>query len=203
MRKAFLSAALIAASLALAAPSRAVIFNGGFEAGDFSNWTQGGNTNFTGVTCPGGVDPRVNQGNCAAFLGPVDSTGSLLQGVSTVAGNSYTVAFSLLADGGAPSNFSAFFGGNILLLLNNLPASATYTNYSFDVLAAGPSTNLSFTFQNDDGFLYLDSVSVVDNGRPTAGIPEPTTWAMLLTGFGAAGLAVRRRRGRRLDGASA
>ena len=30
---------------------------------------------------------------------------------------------------------------------------------------------------------------------PTSGVPEPATWAMMITGFGLAGVAIRRRRG--------
>lgn len=34
----------------------------------------------------------------------------------------------------------------------------------------------------------------LDSGSITAAVPEPATWAILLTGFGAVGLAMRRRR---------
>lgn len=48
---------------------------------------------------------------------------------------------------------------------------------------------------SDEGF-GLDSVVLTYNGvRPTApGIPEPSTWTLLIGGFGLAGAALRRRR---------
>ena len=43
--------------------------------------------------------------------------------------------------------------------------------------------------RNDDGF-KLSSIVV----NPSPAVPEPTTWAMMLMGFGAAGYSIRRRR---------
>lgn len=37
------------------------------------------------------------------------------------------------------------------------------------------------------------SVASVDFDAPVGGIPEPATWAMMILGFGAAGVAIRRR----------
>ncbi|MBA2920350.1 PEPxxWA-CTERM sorting domain-containing protein [Sphingomonas sp. MAH-20] len=39
---------------------------------------------------------------------------------------------------------------------------------------------------------YHGGISVA--GLGAVAVPEPATWAMMLTGFGAAGLAMRRRR---------
>ena len=39
----------------------------------------------------------------------------------------------------------------------------------------------------------IDAIGAIST-RAAGGIPEPSTWAMLITGFGAAGMAVRRRR---------
>lgn len=47
---------------------------------------------------------------------------------------------------------------------------------------------------NDHG-LGVDNLLITSTFEPVAVIPEPATWAMLLVGFGAIGMVVRRRRG--------
>ena len=42
------------------------------------------------------------------------------------------------------------------------------------------------------GYVYLDGFGAVT--PPTGGVPEPATWSMMITGFGLAGAAMRRRR---------
>src|SRR5216110_1829080 len=101
--------ATAAAAFFVSVPAQAAVVNCGFETGDFTGWTQTGNTSFDGVTCPG-PGPTVRGGNCSAFFGPVGSTGGITQTISTTPGGTYTVFFSLLTDGGTPSSFEADFG---------------------------------------------------------------------------------------------
>jgi len=57
--------------------------NCGFETGDFTGWTQSGNTGFTSVTGSfGGIAP--NSGNFPACMGPVGSDGLLSQTFGTL-----------------------------------------------------------------------------------------------------------------------
>jgi hypothetical protein len=56
---------------------------------------------------------------------------------------------------------------------------------------------VSFTADGGDGF-SVDYVALV-----APGVPEPSTWAMMIMGLGAAGVALRRRRHRRPDKAIA
>jgi len=179
------TAAFVVASFTFSAPAQAAVTNGGFETGDFTGWTQTGNTTFNGVQCPG-PGPTVSSGNCSAFFGPVGSVGGISQALTTVAGQQYLISFSILTDGGNPSSVSASFGATNLLSLTNPGATAGYTNYEFNAFATGSSTALSFSFRDDPGFIFLDSVSI-------AAVPEPSTWAMMLIGFGAVGFAMRRR----------
>ena len=75
-----------AATLSYATPAFAnFVANPGFETGDFTDWTQFGNTGFTGVQGDfAGVPPH--SGNFQAFFGSVDSTGGIFQDLTTVAG---------------------------------------------------------------------------------------------------------------------
>ena len=65
-----------------------------------------------------------------------------------------------------------------------------YAKWNFLFTAGGPSTKLTFASAPGEGFFgaALDSVSVM------TAVPEPSTWAMLLVGFGAIGGAMRARR---------
>lgn len=187
MRGKLLAVSAIAAALVYAAPASAtnLVTNGGFEAGDLSGWTLTGNTSFSGVDTS-----TVHSGNFAGYFGQVGSTGTLSQTLSTVAGQTYTISFWLEDDGGTPSSFDASFGGNELLALSN-PDAFDYTLYSYSLTASSASTLLSFTFRQDPAYFHLDDVSV-----SPAGVPEPATWAMMMLGLGAAGLALRHRKGR-------
>lgn len=180
-----LSYALAASTaLVLASPASAaeLVTNGDFETGSLSGWTQVGSTTFNGVATGYGVG-----GSNGAFFGPVGSTGGISQALATIAGQTYTLSFALLSDGGTPNSFSVLFGGSNPLSLTNAPAFG-YTTYSYNLLATSASTNLQFDFRDDPGFWGLDNVSV------TAAVPEPATWAMMLLGFGMMGGMLRYRR---------
>src|SRR5204862_5209353 len=66
-----------------------LVLNGGFESGDFSYWTLGGDAadNFVDNGNASTVSPR--SGDFAAALGQISSLGSLYQPLPTLAGQSY------------------------------------------------------------------------------------------------------------------
>lgn len=159
-----------------------LVVNGSFETGDFTGWTQTGNSGFTGVECPGAPFAGPGDGNCDAFAGPVGSDGGFSQTLPTLPGRFYNISFDFQPDGGTPSDFSALFGTSTLMSVTN-PAASAYQVLSFTRPATSSSTTIAFNFRDDPGFLKLDSVSVA--------VPEPGTMALL--GIGMAGLWWRRR----------
>lgn len=95
---------------------------------------------------------------------------------------------------GTPSGSTTTFGrspsGNVLTTefgANGLTGTENSTTYIFRTNATA--------FDNLGFFGIIDGSTL--NGRtfqPTAAVPEPATWAMMLIGFGAMGVSIRRRR---------
>ena len=174
---------LLTALLLLAATNAHanLITNGGFETGDFTGWTQGGNTGHTGVT--GGS--YAHSGSSGAFLGPIGSDGFISQTISTVAGQAYDLTFWLHNDGGTPNDFSALVDGTSLFSLVNAGALA-YAQNTVGFTATGASTTIQFNLRQDPAWWGLDDISVQSS------VPEPASLALL--GLGLAGMGIARRR---------
>ncbi len=167
-----------------------LLSNGSFETGDFTGWTQSGNTGATDVEVSGFDGLGSEDGTYFAALGPVGSDGLLSQTFSDVAGQNYLASFYVASDGDTPNDFGVTGPGSFsLATMNDLPKSG-YIYYSGSFVGSGSDT-ITFNFRNDPGYLALDNVSVTSL---TSAAPEPTTWAMMLVGFGGLGAAMRGRR---------
>ena len=119
------------------------------------------------------------------------------------------------------SNVSTVVGGRTAFAITSItgvvngsvivaPTAATYGNYFTDGGSFLDGTGLRFftAAGNDIRFFFQDSVSkyrvntfspgatgfVTATSSLVAGVPEPATWAMMILGFGMAGVAARRRR---------
>lgn len=192
----------LAASAAFAGPaSAAVVFSDNFNGYSASQvpwdgngvWVTGRSVDLVksgeyNITCAGGT------GNCVDLSG--DRAGTISKSL-TLAPGTYSLTFDytgnqLDAFGGPwpQIGFTASVGSlsqHIGPLVNNSSTFQTFTG-RFTVSGMAPVT-LSFA-QDSGGDQYrgsiLDNVSI-------AGVPEPTTWAMMILGFGAVGFAMRRR----------
>jgi len=139
---------------ASAATAQNFITNGGFETGNFSGWTQSGNTGFTGVN--GG---SAHSGSFGAFFGPVGSLGFISQTVNLAAGT-YRLSYFLNNDGGSPNAFTAQFGAQTLQTLTNAGAFG-FTQSSFILRSSGGATLVQFGFRQDPAFWHFDDVELV------------------------------------------
>jgi hypothetical protein len=161
----------VLASAALPTHASNLVANPGFETGDFTGWTQFGDTSFTDVQT---VD--VHSGTYAAEFGPTTSDGGIDQTIATFPGTVLNVSFWLdNRDTSFNNHMSVSFSGVTILSLTNAPSFA-YTEYTMNVLATSQSNLLHFSFYNPPSWWDLDDVSVYDI------VPEPPPWAMMAMG---------------------
>jgi hypothetical protein len=166
--------------------------NGGFEIGDFSDWSYVGDTNYSfalaaddadaaGTNALPGVSDGlfVHSGLYGAYLGQYPSDGSLSQTVATRPGQEYLVSFwltSVADSSGAttPNSFAARWNDSTLYAQTNLDAFG-WTNLQFAVPATAASTTLEFDFDNVPGAFGLDDVRVET-------VPAPVFQSATVTG---------------------
>lgn len=167
-----------------------LVVNCGFETGDFSGWTTGGNFGATGVSSSFYVYSAANSGTYFAYLGPVGSDGILSRTLTTNPGDTYTVSFYLDAIGDSPSDFSAYWNTDALMSVGTPNTGGVWTQYLFTVTGTGSDT-IQLNFRDDPAYIALDDIVVLDTGGV---IPEPGSMSLLIAGFAVVILARRRRR---------
>ena len=216
MRRALLTAAAMAALASASAAHAAteLLVNGGFDdigAGVPEGW--GGLTYYSGgpVTLPGWTveagsvdltDTNSAWGPAASGQYSLDingwSQGTIAQSFGTVLGRLYTVSFAFsrnpanapftatanVSAGGADLDVTALGDGPFGGLSNMAWERASFT---FNGTGETETIRLASGIGGNAG-VFFDDVSV------STAVPEPTTWAITIMGFGLLGAALRRRR---------
>jgi subtilase family serine protease len=175
-----------------------IMQNGGFETGDFSDWTLVGNPNSTtnflngvvGVNTLGdGSGPNfIHSGNYGAFLGDTNLA-SLSQVIQTVPGHAYLLSLWLdNPKSGAGQQISVNWNTNStttnqIYFINN-PGVLAWQNLTFVVRATDTNVTLQFLAENPPDGFGLDDVSLVA-GFPPAFTAEPATNLTVLAGSNA------------------
>ncbi|HEY2752471.1 PEPxxWA-CTERM sorting domain-containing protein [Phenylobacterium sp.] len=150
------------------------------------------------------MDQGVNfGGHTAAATGCIGSScvttpaAFLSQDLNTNAGQTYDLRFEVFNDFVSASNpdaqqFNIFWNGSSLGV-TDYDVSGQWTYFTYNgLLATSNITTLTFAGRNDPAFIGFDDFSVVQSS--SGGVPEPTTWAMMLLGFGGLGAVLRSRR---------
>lgn len=193
--------ALLLVALPATAAQATIVINGSFEQGPASVGTFRtygvGSTAITGWTVTSGsVDLIGSYWNSSDGARSLDmsgnSPGTIVQMLSTVAGQRYRLSFDVSSnwDNRSLKTMNVFFGNATPMNIVSPPVSRpmTWVTHSRIFTADSASTQLRFqsTFGGPWG-VALDNVAV------NAVVPEPASWAMLITGFGLIGAIMRRR----------
>jgi hypothetical protein len=135
------------------------VVNPGFEAGDFTGWTQSGDTGFTSVAGSfDGTPPH--SGRFQAVFGPVDGLGFITQTVPTIPGANYTLSFWLAHPyDHVGAEWLVRAGGTTLSDVHDAE-DFDYTQFTFTFTAASNFTPVQFGFLERPGFFFLDDISV-------------------------------------------
>jgi hypothetical protein len=193
------AAAVSALALAGSVHAAELIGNGDFEAG-FTDWSPSGNvavlTAADYVPCCGttGTEPNFSNNHFVSFgSGNLAGVDLVSQTFADVLGALYTVRYDLGAFGAGDNTVIANAGATTLTatVSANNNADTTFHNFSFQFVGTGADA-VKFTVNaqaGDNTDALLDNVSVSGPG-----VPEPATWAMMLTGFFGLGAMIRRRR---------
>ncbi|HEY9234280.1 MAG TPA: PEPxxWA-CTERM sorting domain-containing protein, partial [Phenylobacterium sp.] len=89
------------------------------------------------------------------------------------------------------------FSPNVAANVSNLTFDITANSGTFNFAESGPHLKILWTNNGtqDQKIGDLFSQDIPFSHVTGGAVPEPATWAMMITGFGLAGAAIRRRRG--------
>lgn len=220
-RNLVLASALLLTGLA-ASPASAVIIrvdsssiqgaNVLFNSGTQTNTTVFGNTNlgtntvaFTGSTLGGGNVISANGGQARVEGASDTSTQNpndtlLLSTIQFGLTNQATfnnLEFNLFGGTATSVTFNITDNEGQLFTFANLALGNGENFFGFQGIQNETIRNVAFTL-NGGGITDLRQIRL-DGFAATSAVPEPTTWAMMLVGFGAVGYSMRKRSARKLQ----
>jgi hypothetical protein len=178
---------LMGALVALAAPASAanLVVNGDFETGVLTPWIDAfGNAYTTPLL------PVVISGNYSAWLltMPNDPIGSLRQFVTPLDGVTYQLDFSW-GNYLGPARLRVTYGGADVL--DRMIGEREVGSNSYRFVGDGVERTLDFAIFAQAGSVFvLDDVRILPADIPP-GIPEPSSWALFIAGFGFVGAGLR------------
>ncbi len=155
--------------------------NGGFEAGDFSDWILTGDNSTYDFVDNGSVLPfTAHSGFYFMSLGePTLPMATLFQNIPTFAGQPYSLTFYFanpdIGGGTAPNEFSVSWNGTTLSDQVNVGTLNTWNARQFNVLATNTVSTLTFAAYNLNSFFGIDDVSLT-------ALPLPNLTAMVQNG---------------------
>ena len=150
--------ALIAAGLLATTTSThadELVVNGGFETGDFSGWTEFGDTFYNGVW-----DGYPRTGTYSAYFGPTLDFGGIEQTITANAGTQVTVSFWYLSEFGDLPNSITVRLGSVTLLDRSNVEDLEYVHFTTTLTLTETNPVLNFAFTDPPDYLDLDDVSV-------------------------------------------
>jgi choice-of-anchor C domain-containing protein len=212
-------ALLMASAIALipaSASAADLIVNGGFEnpyvassccstvpSASLPGWTiPTGNVNVVNGTFSSSAGNLAFEGSQYLDLVGEGGVGSLAQSFNTTVGQAYSLSFAFSHNlfaglSSASASLSVGDWSDVITHTGGSNADLAWQNYTHSFVATDTTTTLNFTNLTGAGNegVFLDAVSVNAAGiNPTGAVPEPSTWAMMLLGFGAVGFSLRRRK---------
>jgi photosystem II stability/assembly factor-like uncharacterized protein len=162
-------------ALTVQSPER--VLNGGFETGDFTDWTLNNDDGFDYVDDGSATGDSPHSGSYFAAFGSYTGDGlcTITQNLSTAPGTTYLVSFwwastSFFGSGTVPSELMMSWNGTTEFDEVNSGVTG-WINQRYFLTATGTSTPLVFGGADDNSYMTLDDVSVV----PVAGALLQTT----------------------------
>ena len=125
--------------------------------------------------------------------------GSIAQSITTVIGRKYNFTFDMSGnpDAGQGTDNLAVFANGLLSPVATYTVGAAnnrsnmlWSQRAYAFIATSTTTQIGFQSLNTDSCCFG---AAIDNVSVTA-VPEPGTWALMIIGFGGAGVLLRRRR---------
>jgi hypothetical protein len=179
-----------------------VLFNAGTQTGPMVVGTTNNgliNVNFTGtstnsniISATGG-QARVEGAENTITNAPTDTFGLNSLQFALSGGSTFNnLEFNLFGGTATSASFAITDNEGVLFTFNNLLLGSGSNFFGFQGILGESIRDVTVT-ANGGSFTDMRQVRL-DAVTPVGVVPEPGTWAMMLVGFGAAGVSLRRRR---------